>query len=337
LSDAPHTLWNAQIAQSFRASTPGVQSIGYVPASSEKNHTGSRACGAVLRWQRELDPPCVVETEHPLIAMAYEEHPLCRLPRGDTRIWRYMDFTKLVSLLDTRALYFTNLERLSEFDPFEGLYTRANLANEKWFQNLQYDAIPEEMRKPGTAYADKTTFESYKKAPILARAFGKAQRSLTYVNCWHESSHESAAMWKVYLKSDEGIAIQSTVDRLKESLSNYEEFGVFIGEVIYVDFDTFIIPGDNLLAPYLHKRQSFEYEHELRALIWGGQRGKMHLNSPETAPAGLNVATDLDILIEKIYASPRAEEWFVKLLNSICSHYNLKKEVVQSDLFTKLY
>ncbi len=330
-------MWDSRITRSFSTSTSRVQSSGYVAVSSEQNHTGSHAFHAIVGWQRGLDPLCVVEPDRSLIAMAYEEHPVCRLPQGDTRIWRYMDFTKLVSLLDTRALYFTNLERLSEFDPFEGLYTRANLANEKWFQNLQYDAIPEEMRKPGTAYADKTTFESYKKAPILARAFGKAQRSLTYVNCWHESSHESAAMWKVYLKSDEGIAIQSTVDRLKESLSNYEEFGVFIGEVIYVDFDTFIIPDDNLLAPYLHKRQSFEYEHELRALIWGGQRGKMNLNGPETAPAGLNVATDLDILIEKIYASPRAEEWLVKLLKSICSHYNLNKEVVQSDLSTKLY
>jgi len=267
--------------------------------------------------------------------VAYKEHPVFRLPRGDTRIWRYMDFTKFVALLETRALYFTSLQRLSEFDPNEGLYTRANLAYAKSFQALQYDAIPQEARQPGTPYADKATFDAYKEFPFISHNWGKAQRSITYVNCWHESSYESAAMWKVYLKSDEGIAIQSTVDRLKESISKYQDFEVFIGEVIYVDFDSFTIPGDNLLLPYVHKRQSFEYEHELRALIWGGQHGK--ITNYETAPKGLNVATDLDMLVEKIYASPRAEDWFVKLLRSVCSHYKLEKDIDQSDLATGLY
>jgi len=249
-----------------------------------------------------------------------------------------MDFTKFVSLLDTRALYFTNLEKMSEFDPFEGLYTRANLAYDDFLQHSSFDALPEELRKQ---FVDKATFESYLKVLPSLRPYAKEQRRINYVNCWHKSSYESAALWKIYLKSDEGIAIQSTVDRLKESISRNEEFEVFIGEVIYVDYNTFAIPGGNLLAPFLYKRQSFEYEHELRALSSGMQYvisgGKVDMSAAEKAPPGLSITTDLDILIDKIYASPGAEAWFVQLLNSVCSHYNLTKEVAQSDLASKLY
>jgi hypothetical protein len=123
--------------------------------------------------------------------MAYKEHPLFRLLRGDTQIWCYMDFTKFVSLLDTRALYFTNLEKMSEFDPFEGLYTRANLAYDDFLQHSSFHALPEELRKQ---FVDKAAFESYLKVLPQLRPFSKEQRRINYVNCWHESSYESAAM-----------------------------------------------------------------------------------------------------------------------------------------------
>jgi len=265
-------------------------------------------------------------------AMAYKEHPAFRLPSGETKIWRYMDFTKLVSLLEKRALYFASVEKMSEFDPFEGLYTRANIAVE----NLRFEDIPEYARTPGTLYADRVTFESFvKKALPEFRRFVKQNRPITYVNCWHARAYESAAMWKTYLKTDEGIAIQSTVDRLKAAVSNYDAFEVNIGEVSYVDFETFPIPMDNMAYVFMHKRRSFDYEHELRAFIWGGQGSKMHWDKTESAPPGLLVSVDLDVLIDKMYASPTAEPWFVELLRSVCARYRLEKEVVQSDLASK--
>ena len=54
------------------------------------------------------------------------------------------------------------------------------------------------------------------------------------VNCWHENEHESAAMWKLYIKSVEGIAIQSTYSKLKKSFINDEI--IFIGKVKYIDY-----------------------------------------------------------------------------------------------------
>lgn len=40
----------------------------------------------------------------------YEEHPLMTVPTDDTIIWRYMDFTKFVSMLHMGCLYFPSLK-----------------------------------------------------------------------------------------------------------------------------------------------------------------------------------------------------------------------------------
>jgi hypothetical protein len=40
---------------------------------------------------------------------------------SEHKTWRYMDFTKFVSMLARKSLYFTNLKKLSKNDPFEGL------------------------------------------------------------------------------------------------------------------------------------------------------------------------------------------------------------------------
>ena len=36
----------------------------------------------------------------------YEESPFCNPPPDDAVLWRYMDFTKFVSVLDKKALFF---------------------------------------------------------------------------------------------------------------------------------------------------------------------------------------------------------------------------------------
>jgi hypothetical protein len=254
-----------------------------------------------------------------------ERSDLFHLPAGDSSIWRYIDFTKFVSLLEKSALYFASVETLSKSDAFEGLYTNANLEAEQ----VPFEKIPEEVRQENPAYADKDTYErsiihnskSYRKTH-------KTWRAITFVNSWHISTYESAAMWKIYLKSNEGIAIRSTVARLRASFSNYSD-PVFIGAVKYLNFESEAIPMENLLLPYMHKRKSFEHEKELRAMIWGSRHAKTGLAD---APAGLYVDVGLDTLIDAVYAAPGAEDWFVELVRSVCSRYGLKKETRQSDL-----
>ena len=42
-------------------------------------------------------------------------HPVFQSPPGDAALWRYMDLTRFIALLERRALFFSALrERLSE-------------------------------------------------------------------------------------------------------------------------------------------------------------------------------------------------------------------------------
>src|ERR1022692_3306148 len=45
--------------------------------------------------------------------MPYTEHPEFCLPERDRTIWRYIDFTKLVSLLEKQALFFARADLLA--------------------------------------------------------------------------------------------------------------------------------------------------------------------------------------------------------------------------------
>lgn len=239
----------------------------------------------------------------------YKEHPVFEKPDDENiKIWRYLDFTKLASQLDKQTLFFIRADKLS--DPFEGSYSKANIK----LRPIIYKDIPK---------------KSQEHFPYLYKEI----KRFTFVNCWHINEGESAAMWKLYLKSDEGVAIQSTFKRLTESFNDYLEDEVYVGKVRYIDYETEWLPEGNVLHPFLHKRKSFEHEHELRAIIQKLPIGDKGIDlTRESFDLGMYIPVNLDILIEKIFVSPTAPKWFTDLITSIVDKYNLKKEVIQSSL-----
>lgn len=241
----------------------------------------------------------------------YKEHPVFEKPKNENaKIWRYVDFTKFVSLLDKSALFFTRADTLG--DPFEGSYSRANIE-----------------RRP-VIYGEKS------KTPqgILTTLskFLQALPKFTVINSWHLNEYESAAMWKLYLKSNEGIAIRSTFNRLKSCFKD-ENHDIHIGRVKYIDYEKDWMPEGNTFYPFLHKRKSFEHELELRAVIQEvpSKDGKIDLSKPPF-DEGVYVSVDLDVLIDRIYLAPTSPRWLFELVNSVTRKYELKKEVLQSTL-----
>ena len=56
----------------------------------------------------------------------FKAHPVFVQPESeDVRVWRYMDFTKFVSFIDSRRLYFTRADKFD--DPFEGSWPKINV------------------------------------------------------------------------------------------------------------------------------------------------------------------------------------------------------------------
>jgi hypothetical protein len=83
-------------------------------------------------------------------------------------------------------------------------------------------------------------------------------RRLVYISCWHENSGECLAMWKLY--PDKGIAVQTTVAKLKAALAGCAEQTIYIGKVEYLDYSKTGSLGLHELSPFVHKRRSFAFE-----------------------------------------------------------------------------
>jgi hypothetical protein len=150
----------------------------------------------------------------------------------------------------------------------------------------------------------------------------------TYVSCWHMNEHESAAMWKLYAKTSEAIAIRSTYLQLFESLPARH----YVGCVSYIDYEQDWLPEGNLMYPFMHKRKSFEHEHELRALMQIIPTKDRHLDFSQPSDLGHVVPVEMDSLVEEVYVAPDCPSWFFQLVQEVSAKFELRKPIVQSSL-----
>lgn len=228
----------------------------------------------------------------------------------DAQLWRYMDFTKYVSLLQTSSLFFSRADLLG--DPLEGSFTAVN---EKLRPELYKDKIPAEGLE-------------------LLRNIRKAAVKRTYVSCWHMNEYESAAMWSLYAKSDEAVVITSTFQKLQDVLP--KDF--CIGMVQYVDYDADLIAEQNIFSPFMCKRKSFEHEREVRAVHIeypeSDIEGKMTWSDAPSAagPAGITLSVNLNDFLTTIKVSPASPDWYFAVVESVTKKYGVSTSVVRSDI-----
>jgi hypothetical protein len=241
-------------------------------------------------------------------------------PEGK-KIWRYMDFVKFVSLLTTRSLYFACPLQLN--DPFEGCVPRSHAKAEMQIvQKLVDDMLT---LKPYFAAQSSSSLQQFDdRMQILRQELRSAPRKAASrfgVSCWHMSEHESEAMWKLYSALGQGLAIESTIGKLKASLGDAE--GVQIDAVRYMDFDQDPIEKGHRHYRLFIKRKCFEHEKELRATILLSERG-----------TGFRVKCDLDVLISRVHVSPFVENYVRDAVEALClgDAHILKKPVLQSRL-----
>jgi len=243
------------------------------------------------------------------------------MPKGDVKLWRYQDFSKFVSLLESGQLFFTRADSFE--DPFECA---------RGF-NYQKDAVYSEMEKylritaktilidAGIKKPSDEEVETELKKEMEEMIFKQQeQRKKYFVSCWHENERESEGMWKLYTSAlSQGVAIQTTVERLCRSLCTdcFE-----IGRVNYISFDE---PLKDNQEPVWYKRDGFAHEREVRVVI----------KNTVCKSTGISVHVDLDTLIEKICVSPASPAWLADLVRNITHRYGLDKPVDYSQLNEK--
>ncbi len=137
----------------------------------------------------------------------FQAHPDFETPPDEARVWRYMDVGRFLALLKTKVLYFARTSELN--DPWEGA--------------------------PPVALTKRIVSTVRPQDSVRVVSLFKSVAEHAVLNCWHENEHESVAMWSLYTTGREGVAIQTTIKRLKDAFQA-EQCGVTIARVRYVDY-----------------------------------------------------------------------------------------------------
>jgi hypothetical protein len=264
---------------------------------------------------------------------------------GTTRLWRYLSLDKLVDLLSTSELFFTPLAAFAKTDPFEGYLpsvafdAHASISS-KYVNDLElaHQQLAEHRRNKGYPLTDaeRVTLEtSLEDMRSSLRRLLPAIAKTTTVNCWHANDGESEAMWRLYAENGKAVAVETTLDALKESIQERDSPSiVHIYPVKYLDFfDSALQPKDCVveghLAPLL-KRISYQHEREVRAFI-----GKVAPNPRAGAdvafwkPEPIRLPIDVRLLVKAIHVSPYAGEPFPSSVMKICEAFGLGPGIVQ--------
>ncbi len=161
-------------------------------------------------------------------------------------------------------------------------------------------------------------------------------------------------MWQLYANFSEGIAIQSSFSRLRDSFfinKNTPRFSdgnvvpVSIGEVDYIDYAKDRNKSENIMTKCLVKGKSYQHEHELRAITllpWNHDHTKIDTHIPRVVVkdfinyGGVCFPVDLHSLINQVFIAPNALGWFKEVVSSIMKKYKLDVPLKQSDLLTDI-
>jgi len=229
----------------------------------------------------------------------YQNNPNITIPEHDTVVWKYLDLSKFLDLLMSKKLFMSRSDKFE--DQYEGTFSEPTF---------------EEIRK--ISENNPEFLDTY-----------KSQRKNVVISSWHINEYESFAMWQIFTQNSEGLAIQSTIGRIQDSLKAEKQFEQHIGEVNYIDYKKEYIPFDDDFFPFLFKRKSFQYEREVRII---SNLSPYNLNINE----GVKIDVDINTLIEKIYIHPKSENWYknlvIQLVQQLGFDFTIEKSDLESDI-----
>src|ERR1700730_18076857 len=239
----------------------------------------------------------------------------------DTGLWRYMDFAKLVALLEQRSLHFARADVLG--DAFEGAVGITD-RRPHWeafyldFFRHAVSTVPGQKEPPSSEHIEREAARLLNEFTII----GERDRRRSFVSCWHANTGESEALWRLFFSPPmPGVAIYTNARLLIEALGDDPQ--IRLGRVQYVDFrKAFAGFHDRIYW----KRKSLSHEAEVRAVI-------QHFDVQENL--GLAMPVDLQKLLLSVVPSPFAPRWFTSLVESMMRRFDVDSRVVPSELLSE--
>jgi hypothetical protein len=212
-----------------------------------------------------------------------------------------MSFSRFVWLLQKKKLWLSRADRLG--DPWEISLAGSQLE----------DVIS---RHPITPIGEKRRETAMERSERIIRLW----RQNAFISCWSASEHESHALWRIYCGSADGVAIQTTFARLRES----------IGELLLCEV-AYETPGARRQTPTLldlvtKKRPMFAYEQEVRVVK--DATDEVSKNELLGYPLDWNPET----IVESIRVHPETDFSFMETVTETVGHYApaLKDSIVWS-------
>jgi hypothetical protein len=226
------------------------------------------------------------------------------------KLWRYMDLSKFVSLIEKNALW---------------------LARADTFRDKHEGRFPDDMRKTIEKAYEK--FDDDDSSVVKdADDFQDFLRKNTFISCWHKNFDENMVMWEIYGRDTNALAIQTTVGNMKNSLDSSKLSGhsLILKNVTYLRADEIsgVLPYEEC---FFIKRPHFSFEEEVRISLDTYSR---HSPTKKT-PYGYDLLVYINGLIEKILIHPDSPDWFMDVINSITKKYEVHAPVVRGLYGTK--
>jgi hypothetical protein len=251
----------------------------------------------------------------------------------ETPIWRYMDLSKFVAMLASKALWFAKAARFE--DGYEGFCQVQPLEmppNDPLAKSIARTTGDGE---EGLISVTQLVSEISK----LSAAYFENAREHLYVNSWCLAD-ESMAMWEIYGAAGRGVAVKSSIGQYRKAAKfnvrpEQYAFGcveydgdLLSNAALQKDFRQGPVPApgpgvwEKLLPVAFHKRTCFEHEREWRGALYQDKR-------PEV---GCNIDFDLNELIREVFVGPRADGFFFDVVASVMEKFQLTKPLEKSGL-----
>jgi hypothetical protein len=232
--------------------------------------------------------------------LTFEHHQDIETLNGNSKVWRYIALDKFADLLLNQRLFFTRIDKLP--DRYERELPPGVIASRRTLlkrQGVDSDQIVNELQ----------TFRERHEARLRE----------CLVNCWTVDREESYALWKIYLGgSAAGVAIRTSFSKLKRAIlsrNKRDERALYGGVVRY---DYYRPSGEPTIFRLLTtKREYYKYEKELRLFLLdppsiSSNDAELRLGSQKPY-----LEVDIQSLIEDIYVSPFAGQWFVDTVSQL--------------------
>ena len=297
---------------------------------SFENHDHCIACKYAFRendtthlgYNSNNDPlyicnKCSPQLKETAIRYNFSPRPY-EIPGADSTLWRYMDFAKYISILTTSSLYFPRADKLNDlFEGAKGLKKNKDKWDEHYFAFCKM-AIKNPPEGHICTLSDHEIDQRANELLNGLESCGKQHRKHTFISCWHENTFESEAMWRLYSSFlDNAVAVKTSYQKLYISLGRNPSIN--IGRVKYMDL-SHNYAGIN--DAFWRKRKSFEHEKEVRALL-------VDRNCNEE---GKLIKCDFRLLIEEVFVSPSAKQWFINVINDVHKKFKIEARVSKSEL-----